>query len=198
MSRALICIRASHLVVSRNDRIVVVIVHIATVISAVTNIHCVNFERIHFVSSPYSVVTPGFRVKHTLFLASRKSKNGRTPLFWQLIALSKSPDDRTRLCEYCNLRKLRKDSLDTNSYHTYVSVDFRSVPGALLWPRRGVRGPGRRGPLRLREKVRTGQAQGVRHRRAAVRQQMRTAQSRLFDRGQHRDGSFAQVLGAVR
>lgn len=61
-----------------------------------------------------------------------------------------------------------------------------------------MRGPGGCSPLRLREEVRPGQAQGVRYRRATVRQQMRTTQGWLFDRGQHRDGSFAQVLGAVR
>lgn len=71
------------------------------------------------------------------------------------------------------------------------------MSGALLRQGRGMRSPGRRGPVRLREKVRPWQAQGVRHRRSGVRQQMRAPQGRLFDRGRRRDGSLDEMHGAV-
>lgn len=69
---------------------------------------------------------------------------------------------------------------------------------ALLRQGRGVRGHGRRGPVRVREEMRAGQAPGVRHGRATVREQMRIAQIRLFDRRGHTDRSFVEVFHTVR
>lgn len=52
--------------------------------------------------------------------------------------------------------------------------------------------------MHMREEMWSGQAQSMRHRRTDVRQQVRVAQIRMFDRSQHRDRPFLEMFHTCR